>query len=64
MAKQDLFYTNFKTAGQELIIQNFFGINYFKIDVIHIKIQLVESIFDKIYAKICFIGLTLGLFPL
>ena len=33
-------------------------INYIKIDVIRGKIQLVESIFDVIYAKICFIGLT------
>ena len=35
--------------------QNFFGINYIKTDVDQGKIQLVESIFDAIYAKICFI---------
>ena len=37
-----------------------FGLNYIKIDVIQGKIQLVESIFDVIYAKISFIGLTPG----
>ena len=37
---------------------NFFGINYIKTDVIHAKIYLVESIFDVIYTKICFIALT------
>ena len=38
----------------------FFGINYIQIDVIHVAIQLVESIFDVIDASICFIGLTPG----
>ena len=43
---------------QESILLNVFGINYIKIDVIQGKIQLVESIFNVIYGKICFIGLT------
>ena len=42
------------------ILKNFFGIKYIKIDVILGTIQLVESIFDVIYAKIGFIGLTPG----
>ena len=37
------------------------GTHYIKIDVIQGKIKLVESIFDVIYTKICFIGLALGL---
>ena len=41
---------------------HFFGINYIKIDVIQGKIQLVESNFDVIHGKICFIGLTPGQF--
>ena len=40
--------------------KTFFGLNYIKIDVIQGKIQLVESIFDVIYAKISFIGLSPG----
>ena len=36
-------------------------INYIEIDDIHGKIQLVESFFDVIYAKICILELTSGL---
>ena len=36
-----------------------FGIHY-KNNVIHGKVQLVESIFDVIYTKISFLGLTPG----
>ena len=46
---------------QGSVLKNFFGINYIKIDVIQGTIQLVESIFDIMYAKLCFIGLTPGL---
>ena len=41
-----------------MVLKNFFGIHYIKILG---EIQLVESIFDVIYAKIGFIGLTPGL---
>ena len=34
--------------------------NYINIDVIQGKFQFVESIFDVINAKICFIGLATG----
>ena len=40
--------------------KTFCDINYIKIYVIQSMIPLVESIFDLIYAKIYFIGLTLG----
>ena len=47
-----------KEASLVLVLKNFFGIHYIKILS---KIQLVESIFDVIYAKIGFIGLIPGL---
>ena len=47
------------TAGGQSY-KTFFYINCIKIDVIQGKIKLVESIFDVIYAKIGFIGLTPG----
>ena len=43
------------------VLYNIFGINYIKIDVIKVKIQPVESVFDVIDIKIGFIELTLGL---
>ena len=45
------------TAGGQSY-KTFFYINCIKIDVIQGKIKLVESVFDVIYAKIGFIGLT------
>ena len=46
---------------QGSVLKNFFGINYIKIYEIPGTIQLVESIFDVMHAKLCFIGLTPGL---
>ena len=45
-----------QTRGQSC--KDDFSINYIKIDVILGKIQLVEPIFDVIFAKISFLGLT------
>ena len=50
--------TQLNDQRQGSILQNFFDINYIRIDVILGKIQLVESVFDVIDAIIGFIGLT------
>jgi hypothetical protein len=45
-----------KCSGVNLL-QNYFVVNYIKIDEIYCKISFLHQLFDVVYINICFIGL-------